>query len=254
MTVEHGLYLRRHPGEQPGKVLLFLHGLGDSGRAFATTVRRVELAGWERLVPDLPGYGRSPWPVPPPGLPALADHLAGWLEARVIPPVVLVGHSMGGVLAQILAERHPGRVSMVIDVEGNVCAEDCFLSHQVASRSPESFCREGFTLLQDCVRRDARQDPEIQRYLDSLRRCDPRTFHRHSRDLVKLSEGEDLARRLAALDCPATYIAGVPDGIRARSRRLLDEAGVPVVEISPAGHWPFASNPDDFIAALLDII
>jgi pimeloyl-ACP methyl ester carboxylesterase len=43
----------------------------------------------------------------------------------------LVGHSMGGLTALMLAHKHPDRVLSFVDIEGNIAPEDCFLSRQI---------------------------------------------------------------------------------------------------------------------------
>src|SRR5690606_15654748 len=90
---EGGVYVREFPGRDGagggglGRVLLWLHGLGDSGVSFEQLAGAPELAGWRQLSPDLPGYGRSPWPAQPWDLAAQADHLAAWLRERGELPV-----------------------------------------------------------------------------------------------------------------------------------------------------------------------
>lgn len=42
--------------------VFWIHGLGESGLCFERVLARPELHGFRHLVPDLPGYGRRPWP------------------------------------------------------------------------------------------------------------------------------------------------------------------------------------------------
>jgi len=44
-------------------------------------------------------------------------HFAEWLDAQSLPRVTLLGHSMGGKLAMLLACRHPARVERLIIVD-----------------------------------------------------------------------------------------------------------------------------------------
>ena len=62
---EEGMFLRDTAPPEPGLTLLFIHGLGESGLCFEELARRPELKALRLLIPDLPGYGRSPWPAKP---------------------------------------------------------------------------------------------------------------------------------------------------------------------------------------------
>ncbi|MDN3685100.1 alpha/beta fold hydrolase [Vibrio sinaloensis] len=50
----------------------------------------------------------------------------------------LVGHSMGGLTALMLAQLIPERVLSFTDIEGNIAPEDCFLSRQIIEYDRES--------------------------------------------------------------------------------------------------------------------
>jgi pimeloyl-ACP methyl ester carboxylesterase len=92
------LHLARHqPGGDP--VLLLLHGLGATGEVWHDLLMR----DWpgEVIVPDLPGHGRSP------GLDTYTFESMAAAVAVAVPagrPVVVLGHSLGGVLALTLAD------------------------------------------------------------------------------------------------------------------------------------------------------
>src|SRR5690348_8143173 len=98
-SLEAGMVVRR-TGGGAGPRVIWIHGLGESSVSFEPVIAR--MPGFSHVLVDLPGYGRSPWPEAATGLVTLADHLAGWLGSE---PAFLVGHSMGGVLAQVVAER-----------------------------------------------------------------------------------------------------------------------------------------------------
>jgi pimeloyl-ACP methyl ester carboxylesterase len=96
------LHLARHdPGGDP--VLLLLHGLGATGEVWHDLLER----HWpgEVIAPDLPGHGRSP---------RLAEYTFESMAASVaaaVPDgrgVVVLGHSLGGVLALTLADGSYG--------------------------------------------------------------------------------------------------------------------------------------------------
>ena len=244
-AIEHQMYLRETgpAGEAP---LLWIHGLGESGLCFEAIIAHPRLQGRRHLVPDLPGYGRSTPKTPSQSFAAVADHLAAWLAARGEEPAVVIGHSLGGVLALVLAERHPSRVARVVDVDGNKSPGDCVYSGRALAWSAEEFARSGFDALCAEVAATAPGDPAVQGYLRSLAMTDAATFRCHAAELVALSETDGLARRLAALAVPAHYIAGVPGGAAPASIQRLAAAGVEPLQVAPSGHWPYIDQPDMF--------
>jgi len=252
---QHGMFVRESIPETSRHTLLFIHGLGESGLCFEHLLNRSELAGTRLLVPDLPGYGRSPWLKGEPlSLHELADHLAAWLDKLQTGPVVVLGHSMGGVVALLLAERHPQLVSFLIDVDGNNSRADCVFSSQAARYPLTDFEDGGFDEMRDIIFHRGSEDHAQRGYYVSLRLSDPRAYHRNSLDLMKISEDESLAGRLGALPIPGAYIAGVPGGVSDHSRQLLQSECVPMHDISPSGHWPFIDQPEKFMAVLSDLL
>jgi pimeloyl-ACP methyl ester carboxylesterase len=241
---EHDLFVRTIADRVDAPALVYLHGLGESGLCFERIARHPALARWRHVIPDLHGYGRSVWPTQPLDLGAVAERVAVWLRAREHGPVVIVGHSMGGVLGVLVAERHPDLVAALINIEGNVSIGDCVFSGRAAAMSADALADGGLAALADQVYVDGATQPALRGYYASMRFADPRTFHQHSRDLIRASQDESMAARLAALTVPLTYIAGVPDGIAARSHELLAEHGVACASIGPAGHWPFVDQVD----------
>jgi pimeloyl-ACP methyl ester carboxylesterase len=234
--------------------LLWVHGLGESGLCFERIAAHPELAAVRQLIPDLPGYGRSAWSAEPLSLTGQADLLARWLSSRGEGPVVLAGHSMGGVLGTIFCERHPGAVRAFVNVEGNLSPGDCVFSGQAVRMELERFVDGGFSMMCELIFAQGAELPAHRGYYASLRLCDPRLFHLNSRELVEISATEGMARRLAGLPFPAWYMAGTPDGACPRSRQLLKQAGISPVILEPSGHWPFLDQRDSFAAELAGIL
>ncbi len=243
--LEAGMFIRRRRGSSAASRLVCIHGLGESGLCFDSLLSQPALADHELIILDLPGYGRSAWPSSPPSLSDLASHLAGWIASLERgPEVIVLGHSMGGVIATLSAEQRPQLAAGIINVDGNVSIGDCSYSSVAAAQSEEDFVAAGFAALQECLFEAG--DRASRGYFASMRFADPRSVHRHGVELVALSKAENLAARLAAVATPHCYVAGVPGGAAARSRALLAAAGVDVIAIEPAGHWPFIDQPARF--------
>ena len=71
--------------------------------------------GFRQYAPDLPGWGESERrDGADPGYAAQAERLAGFIDTVIGAPVTLVGHSMGGGIAAVLAARHPDKVRRLV--------------------------------------------------------------------------------------------------------------------------------------------
>jgi len=107
-------YLEAGPPE--GEPILLLHGMPASAELWREVIGEVARAGYRALAPDLPGYGATRLEAGGDySLAGAAALLADWIEAEVSPPsgtpggasVWLVGHDLGGGVAQILVGRRP---------------------------------------------------------------------------------------------------------------------------------------------------
>jgi pimeloyl-ACP methyl ester carboxylesterase len=93
-----------------GKPVVLLHGLTGTHEYFAPLA--IRLSQTNRVIaPDLLGFGRSPWP----DISYTVDeHLAALEQVLPKEPFVLIGHSMGTLLALEFARRHPQRVTGLV--------------------------------------------------------------------------------------------------------------------------------------------
>jgi len=105
--------------------VVLLHGIGGGRQLWAEagsdTVRTLAQAGYRALAMDFPGYGDSLALGPPEmdrmveAVLALVAHLcAGGPEVPPAEKIVLVGHSMGGMVAQEVVSRQPPAVQGLV--------------------------------------------------------------------------------------------------------------------------------------------
>jgi len=80
------------------------------------TAGRDLAAGFHVLAPDLRNHGASPR-AETMTYPEMAADVIAWLDAQGLSTVTLLGHSMGGKIAMVLACRHPKRVARLILVD-----------------------------------------------------------------------------------------------------------------------------------------
>ena len=98
---------------QGDTAVLLLHGIGG-GRSIwhaagSGTLQALADAGFHALAPDLPGYGDSA-SMGPPDTDIFIAAVQAVIDRAQARRVLLLGHSMGGMVAQEFVARHPGRV------------------------------------------------------------------------------------------------------------------------------------------------
>jgi pimeloyl-ACP methyl ester carboxylesterase len=152
----------------------------------------------------------------------------------------LVGHSMGGLTALLLAHQDPRRVLSFVDIEGNLDPEDCFLSRQVLTHprnDDESF-------LDDFIER-TRRSPFYSSafYAAGLRgRVRPGAVRGIFESMVSLSDHGELLAKFLSLPCPRMFMYGEQNSSLSYLAKLR-ASGVELAEIPYSAHWPMYSNP-----------
>jgi 3-oxoadipate enol-lactonase len=96
-----------------GPTVLMLHGIGGGHLAFAPQVETLASSGYRAVAWDMPGYGHS-LPIEPYTFKGLAQSCIALIETLNCGDVVLLGHNMGGMVAQEVMARRPELVSKLV--------------------------------------------------------------------------------------------------------------------------------------------
>lgn len=231
-----------------GVPLVFLHGFGSTKEDYADVIQQPELADRPVLAYDAPGCGATTCSdLEAISVPFLVTVAEAVLEAKGIDRFHLVGHSMGGLTALLVADRDPGRVVSFADIEGNVAPEDCFLSRQIISHhhpDPEGFFKD----FQDRVWKSRFFSSAL--YAASLpHKVRAGAVRPIFESMVDLSDHGNLLDRFLALPFPRMYMYGVQNNTLSYLP-VLEENGVELAEIAHCGHFPMYSNAPEMWSRL----
>ncbi len=93
--------------------VLLLHGVGGGRGAWMANAPSLAAAGFEVLAVDAPGYGDST-SIEPCTLAGMARAVLALIDALALGPAIVVGHSMGGMVAQELVALAPQQVAGLV--------------------------------------------------------------------------------------------------------------------------------------------
>ncbi len=116
LRVPYALHVRHYKKpKKPRTTVLFIHGIGNSGDAWRDVIERLP-KDIRIITIDLLGFGKSPkpsWAVYDAKTQANAV-LATYLKLRITSQVIIVGHSLGALVAIEVAKRYPLLVDSLI--------------------------------------------------------------------------------------------------------------------------------------------
>ncbi|XP_049760147.1 protein ABHD11 isoform X5 [Elephas maximus indicus] len=249
-------------GEAGSPALVFLHGLCGCRNNFSSIAKAVaQQTGRKVLTVDARNHGDSPHS-PDMSYEAMSQDLQDLLPQLGLVPCVLVGHSMGGKTAMLLALQRPDLVDRLIAVDispARTTSISDFPSYLAAMRSldiPDELPRSRARKLADEQLSPVIQDIVTRQFLlTNLVEVDGRFVWRVNLDALAQHMQEILAfpPRQESYPGPTLFLLGgnsqyVHPSHHPEIRRLFPRAQMQTV--LNAGHWVHADRPQDFIAAI----
>src|SRR6185295_5208657 len=92
---------------------LLIHGAWHGAWCWYKVAPRLETLGHKVIAPDLPSLGTDKTPVNRVSLALWRDHVSAIIDATP-EPVILVGHSRGGIVISEVAEHRPDRIRTLV--------------------------------------------------------------------------------------------------------------------------------------------
>jgi 3-oxoadipate enol-lactonase len=245
-------------GEGPVTVFL-LHGGYGAKEYWRHEIETLAKAGYRVIAWDAPGYGVSPLPSPY-EIHSLAQVAADFVGALGGERNVLVGHSMGGIIAPKAAELAPDKVHAVVISatlaslkQGGEEFERDFIEKRVPPlRKVKTLAEAAMPLLKSMFHPNSSGEL-VDLVLDVAGKTPSETFIQAMLAITRY-DGEPVVR---ALKVPVLVVGGRSDPV-AQAPMVEDLAKmIPGAELrifENSGHYPFAEEPDAFNEVLLDFL
>ena len=234
-----------------GPVVLFLHGFGGNGTNWSAQFPALE-SRYTVIALDELGFGKSAKPHIEYNADVLAESAVRFLDALHIERATIVGASMGGHVAAVIAARHPEKVDRLVlmDASGNGDPSDP--PPASIPMDPQTMAEQE-ALLRVLFYDQSRITPQVvrQRLASHLESHDSYT-RRH------FGEGRTpLPALLPKIKAPALLIWGehdrlVPRAAACRFRRAI--AHSTLVVIPDAAHVPQMEQPEIFNKTLTSFL
>ncbi len=221
--------------------IVFLHGFGSTKEDYADIARYPQFDDHSVIAFDAPGCGVSECTdlsvISIPFLHQVAERVVIHFGASKFH---IVGHSMGGLTALLLAHSKPSSVLSFTNIEGNLHPEDCFLSRQIIEHTDDD--SEQFMASFVARTRGAR-GYSCGLFASGLPyKVRARAVAPIFRSMVKLTDHEKLLDKFLELPLPRMFMYGDDNRSLSYLGRLQNH-DVQLAEIQHCGHFPMYANP-----------
>ncbi len=238
---------------------VLLHGVGGGRQGWLTTGAVLARQGYRVLAPDQPGYGLSP-SIAPYDMAGMADavrRLIGWANSGA---ALLVGHSMGGMVAQELVARAPQDVAALVlaatspafGAPGGAWQSEFLRARFAPLEAGLGMAGLAAQLVPAMAGRDA--PPELLAEALELMSGVPQATYRSAlAALVQFDRREALAR----IAVPTLVVTGEDDRTAAPevARRMAARiAGAQIAIVPATGHLLMLEQPTRFSQVLLEFV
>ena len=242
-----------------GPTVLMLHGIGGGHLAFAPQVETLASSGYRAVAWDMPGYGRSA-PIEPYTFKGLAESCIALIEALRCGDVTLVGHSMGGMVAQEVVARRPELVNKLVLSATSPAfgkADGAWQREFIAQRTApldagKTMAELAETLMPRMIGPGALPEG-VHLATHCMGMVPASTYRRALEALVTFDRRADLLR----INVPTLLLAGEFDKVAppaVMKKMAAAIAGSTYLELKGAGHIANLEVPEDFDGLLLNFL
>jgi pimeloyl-ACP methyl ester carboxylesterase len=220
----------------------FLHGFGESSLSFKEAFSSELVESYNLFVPDLPGFGVSPLQPERMSIEGMTEVILSLINVfSHNKAILLVGHSLGSVIATRVARKLCETVKGVFSIEGNLTRSDGYFSAQAAEFQQADTFRRHFL---DLIYKRAANSDVYQRYLASVRFANPEAMMAWGRSSARLGESGTHGLEFVSLKCQKTYYWSM-ESTPKETQDFIVKYNLPNRQYTGAGHWPMIEIPDE---------
>lgn len=231
-------YMDVKPENPNGQTLLLLHGKNFSSDYWAQTIKAMTSYGYRVIAPDQVGFGKSSKPEIRYTFSRLVENTTGLLDHLRINRVVVIGNSMGGMLAVHFARRHPERVVALV-LENPLGLED--YAQSIPPQETPQLVKLEMAQTPATYRNFVKSyfpawKPEYERFVEQFARVQlsgdyPRFAHVSALTYQMIYEGP-IYNELPKLTVPTLLVIGQSD------RTVFGRRFAPPEVVRPLGNFP----------------
>lgn len=191
-----------------------------------------------------------------------AEHVISQIQSKHDDSVHLVGHSVGGAVAMLVAHSRPELVKSLISVEGNFTLKDAFWSSEIAKKSDYEVEEivSGYRNDPDAWMNDAISSPTdlSSRLAKEWLNNQPTSTIKAQAAAVVAATGEksylEIVRSVMASQIPVHLIAGAKSASGWDTPDWANQLCTSRINLSDAGHLMMVETPKRFAQAVLSCI
>ena len=257
--ISDGIEYLERSGRDKGPVLVLLHGIGSNATSFELFLEHIA-PDFRVIVWNAPGYGGSePLAKDWPQAADYAEALKGFLDRLELNRALLVGHSLGTLIAAAFAAGHPERVAHLLLASpalGHGVAPGSALSAAAQKRLDDLAALGAEKFAETRAARlvfEPEANPDlVTRVFDAMSRVSSPGYDMAVRMLASGRLLDDAAR----LTVPTDVIVGAEDVVTPPEAARKTHAAIPqavrgtLTLVPAAGHALYQQAPQAFAAAL----